>query len=163
KRKYGTVYMCDLDLVLYPFDVQECYMQLRITSATKSFLVFETQQSVVNISANKLLLEYEVGMVTLLHGSSRMYSEVRVRVPLTRRSGYAILTIYIPTLVLLVVSYITLFFRPTIFDTRMMSALTVQLVIATLFSQVSASLPKTSYFKMVDVWLLFCIAITFLT
>ena len=27
----------------------------------------------------------------------------------------------------------------------------------------SASLPKTSYFKMVDVWLLFCIAIIFIT
>lgn len=26
----------------------------------------------------------------------------------------------------------------------------------------SASLPKTSYFKMVDVWLIFCIGITFL-
>ncbi|KAK3856766.1 hypothetical protein Pcinc_036931 [Petrolisthes cinctipes] len=44
----------------------------------------------------------------------------------------------------------------------MMAALTVQLVIATLFSQVSASLPKTSYFKMVDIWLIFCIGITFL-
>lgn len=29
--------------------------------------------------------------------------------------------------------------------------------------QVSASLPKTSYFKMVDLWLIFCIGITFLT
>lgn len=27
----------------------------------------------------------------------------------------------------------------------------------------SASLPKTSYFKMVDLWLIFCIGITFLT
>ncbi|XP_069189192.1 uncharacterized protein [Procambarus clarkii] len=29
-------------------------------------------------------------------------------------------------------------------------------------SQVSESLPKTSYFKMVDIWLIFCIGITFL-
>ena len=29
------------------------------------------------------------------------------------------------------------------------------------FKQVSASLPKTSYFKMVDIWLLFCIGIIF--
>lgn len=28
--------------------------------------------------------------------------------------------------------------------------------------QVSSSLPKTSYFKMVDVWFLFCIGLTFL-
>ncbi|XP_042227423.1 uncharacterized protein LOC121869925 [Homarus americanus] len=163
RRKYGTVFMCDLDLALYPFDAQECYMRLRISSASKSFLEFDTIESSVNSTANKLLLEYEVGELFLQHGEAGMFSEVMVRIPLTRRYGYAILNIYIPTLVLLVVSYVTLFFRPAIFDTRMMSALTVQLVIATLFSQVSASLPKTSYFKMVDVWLIFCIGLTFLT
>lgn len=43
-----------------------------------------------------------------------------------------------------------------------MTALTALLVLATLFTQVSASLPKTSYFKMVDIWLLFCIMTIFL-
>ena len=43
-----------------------------------------------------------------------------------------------------------------------MTALTALLVLATLFTQVSASLPKTSYFKMVDIWLLFCIITIFL-
>lgn len=42
-----------------------------------------------------------------------------------------------------------------------MTALTSLLVLATLFTQVSASLPKTSYFKMVDIWLLFCIFVIF--
>lgn len=77
-----------------------------------------------------------MGQVRLEHDNSGQFSEARVIVPLTRRYGYAILTIYTPTLVLLVVSYTTLFFRTLIFDVRMMSALTVQLVIATLFSQV---------------------------
>lgn len=45
---------------------------------------------------------------------------------------------------------------------RVMTALTSLLVLATLFTQVSASLPKTSYFKMVDIWLLFCILLIFL-
>ncbi|KAK3853727.1 hypothetical protein Pcinc_039746, partial [Petrolisthes cinctipes] len=96
-------------------------------------------------------------------GDDDGFSDLKVMVPLTRRYGYAILNIYLPTLVLLIVNYVTLYFRPAIFDTRMMAALTVQLVIATLFSQVSASLPKTSYFKMVDLWFIFCIGITFLT
>ena len=43
-----------------------------------------------------------------------------------------------------------------------MTALTSLLVLATLFTQVSASLPKTSYFKMVDIWLLFCILVIFI-
>lgn len=91
-----------------------------------------------------LLYHHKVTEVLLEHGSSGsdgtaetpQYSDVKVRVLLTRRYGYSILTIYLPTLVLLVVSYVTLYIRPTLFDTRMMAALTVQLVIATLFSQV---------------------------
>ncbi|KAK4314330.1 hypothetical protein Pmani_014362 [Petrolisthes manimaculis] len=162
-RKYGTVFLCNLDLSLYPFDTQECFMHLKITTAPKNFLVFDSLLSNVTYSASKFLLEYQVGNPYPAYGGKDTYSEVWVRIPLTRRYGYAILNIYLPTLVLLIVSYITLFFRPKIFDTRMMAALTVQLVIATLFSQVSSSLPKTAYFKMVDVWLIFCIGITFLT
>ncbi|XP_027215293.2 glutamate-gated chloride channel alpha-like [Penaeus vannamei] len=94
--------------------------------------------------------------------NSGKYSDVVLSVALKRRYGYAVLNIYLPSLVLLVVSYVTLFFRTSIFDVRMMAALTVQLVLCTLFSQISATLPMTSYFKMVDVWLMFCIGITFL-
>ncbi|KAK4315526.1 hypothetical protein Pmani_013226 [Petrolisthes manimaculis] len=136
QRKYGTVYKCNFNLALYPFDVQQCEMHLRITSELKSFLTFDHINSSVEYLSNPFLVEYEVGSVHLIHDNSGTYSEARVIVPLTRRYGYAILTIYTPTLVLLVVSYTTLFFRTSIFDTRMMAALTVQLVIATLFSQV---------------------------
>ncbi|XP_076055860.1 uncharacterized protein LOC143033978 [Oratosquilla oratoria] len=58
-------------------------------------------------------------------------------------------------------AYTTLYFRMDIFDVRIMTALTALLVMATLFSQVSESLPKTSNFKMIDVWLLFCIMASF--
>ena len=84
----------------------------------------------------ELFSTHQVETLTLVHGGEGQFSEVKVKVPLTRRYGYAVLNIYLPTLVLLIVSYVTLFIRPAIFDVRMMSALTVQLVIATLFSQV---------------------------
>lgn len=59
-RKYGTVFLCDLDLSLYPFDTQECFMHLKITTAPKNFLVFDSLLSNVTYSASKMLLEYEV-------------------------------------------------------------------------------------------------------
>ena len=39
--------------------------------------------------------------------------------------------------------------------------LTVMLVLGTMFISVSENLPKTSYIKMVDVWLLFNLMIPF--
>ncbi|XP_076063488.1 uncharacterized protein LOC143038343 [Oratosquilla oratoria] len=89
------------------------------------------------------------------------FSHVVVEVPLARLLGHAFLNIYTPSLLLLLTAYTTLYFRMDIFEVRIMTALTALLVMATLFSQVSDSLPKTSNFKMIDVWLLFCIMSSF--
>ena len=39
--------------------------------------------------------------------------------------------------------------------------LTVMLVLATMFISVSENLPKTSYIKMIDIWLIFNLMIPF--
>lgn len=43
-----------------------------------------------------------------------------------------------------------------------MVSLTSLLVLSSLLTQTSETLPKTSYFKMVDIWLFFCIVIIFM-
>ncbi|XP_071516802.1 LOW QUALITY PROTEIN: uncharacterized protein [Panulirus ornatus] len=161
-RKYSTTFGCDFNLVLYPFDEQHCDMHLRMLSASKTYLTFDEIITSAAYYGSELLLEYQLQQPKLLYDNSQEFSEMRVRIPLTRRAGYAILNIYTPSLILLVISYVSLFFRPHIFEVRVMTTLTSLLVLATLFTQVSASLPKTSYFKMVDVWLLFCIVMSFI-
>ncbi|XP_071530537.1 uncharacterized protein [Panulirus ornatus] len=161
-RMYSTTFVCDFNLVLYPFDEQHCDMHLRMLSASKNYLMLDDVATSAAYYGSELLLEYQLGQLKILYNNKRKYSEMRVRIPLQRRSGYAILNIYIPSLILLVISYVSLFFRPHIFEVRVMTTLTSLLVMATLFAQVSESLPKTSYFKMVDVWLLFCIVMSFL-
>ncbi|XP_076058656.1 uncharacterized protein LOC143035676 [Oratosquilla oratoria] len=161
-RKYSTVYTCNFDLVLYPFDIQSCFLQLKILSASSEYIIFNQTNSFVDYLGPTSLIEYGIGGIDLLVNNATQYSEARVRIELIRRYGYAMLNIYIPSLTLLTISYVTLFFRPTIFEVRVMTALTALLVLATLFTQVSASLPKTSYFKMVDIWLLFCIIVIFI-
>ncbi|XP_063883283.1 gamma-aminobutyric acid receptor subunit delta-like [Scylla paramamosain] len=160
-RKYSTIYTCNFDLVLYPFDIQECYLRLQIISASSEYLVFNVNDSAVEYLGQKFLVEYGIGKINLKESDGGQYGEVQVQVELIRRYGFAMLNIYIPSVTLLTISYVTLYFRPTIFEVRVMTALTSQLVLATLFTQVSTSLPKTSYFKMVDIWLLFCILLIF--
>ncbi|KAK7079135.1 hypothetical protein SK128_008292, partial [Halocaridina rubra] len=141
QRKYTTIFTCSFDLELYPFDEQRCDMHFSLTSAPRSFLYLQQSNSTSSFLSTPVLLEYEVstfhqvGQLGLKMDNTRFYSETKIIIPLRRRWGYAILNIYTPSLVLLVISYVTLFFRPTIFDVRMMSALTAQLVIATFFSQ----------------------------
>ena len=68
--------------------------------------------------------------------NSDEYSSLTVALRMTRRCGYAVLNIYIPSFILLVISYATFYFQPDVFEVRVVSVLTVLLVTVTLFTQV---------------------------
>ena len=78
-----------------------------------------------------------------------------------RRITNAILTIYLPTFLLLCIVYATNFFKGFFFEAVVTVNLTALLVLTTLFISVSATLPTTSYVKMVDIWLIFALLIPF--
>lgn len=55
---------------------------------------------------------------------------------------------------LVMTGYMSLFFHVNNFSDRVMVALTVMLVMASLQSSIQESLPKTAYFKFIDWWIL---------
>ena len=54
-----------------------------------------------------------------------------------------------------VIGFATNFFKEFFFEAVITVNLTSMLVLSTMFISISNNLPKTSYMKMVDVWLLF--------
>ena len=71
----------------------------------------------------------------------------------------AIMTIYVPTFLIMIIVYSTNFFKQFFFEAIVTVNLTSLLVLTTLFISVSGSLPQTAYIKMVDVWLIFAQAV----
>ena len=67
----------------------------------------------------------------------------------------AILTVYLPTVLILTIVYATNFFKDFFFEAVVTVNLTALLVLTTLFISVSGSLPQTAYVKMIDIWLIF--------
>ena len=72
-----------------------------------------------------------------------------------RRLTNELLTTYLPTILLLGITYCTTFFKPFFFEAALTVNLTVMLVMTTLFISVMGKLPSTSYVRMVDIWLIF--------
>ena len=72
-----------------------------------------------------------------------------------------ILTTFVPTVLLNMISYSTTFFKAFFFEATVTVNLTAMLVLTTLFINVSNSLPPTSYIKMIDVYLIFSLMIPF--
>ncbi|XP_076047393.1 glutamate-gated chloride channel alpha-like [Oratosquilla oratoria] len=160
-REYQTIFSCDFDLLMYPFDKQLCSMKLMLTSASSEYLTFDGSNSQVEYTGSRSLLEYHIDNIVLEVNNASELAQLTITVKVSRLSGYVVLTIFIPTTTLLVITYLTLFFRPDIFEVRVMTSLTALLVMAALFTQASSSLPSTSYFKMIDIWLLFCTLLIF--
>ena len=87
---------------------------------------------------------------------------IHLLITFKRRITNAILTIYLPTFLLLSIVYATNFFKDFFFEAVVTVNLTALLVLTTLFISVSSSLPTTSYVKMVDVWLIFAQMVPFI-
>ena len=71
-------------------------------------------------------------------------------------------TIYIPTILVNIIGHITNYFKPFYFESAIAVNITVMLVLVSMYISVVASVPVTSYIKMIELWLLFNLIIPFL-
>ena len=72
-----------------------------------------------------------------------------------RRITNEVLTTYLPSILLILITYATTFFKPYFFEAALTVNLTIMLVMTTIFISVMEKLPPTAYVKMVDIWLIF--------
>lgn len=107
------------------------------------------------------LTEYEVATISIQRSSFRNYSVAEVGVTLHRRFWSYVTSAYLPTVMLMLISYASLFCKRENVDLRVMMALTTLLVLYALYQQISDDLPKTAYTKAIDIWCFFAITMMF--
>ena len=86
-----------------------------------------------------------------------------VTIVLRRQTGFHSITTFAQTLVILLVAFVTFFFNIRNFSDRIMVNLILLLILSTLSSSSQSGVPKTSYYKMIDIWFLFLLILIVLT
>ena len=81
---------------------------------------------------------------------------------LKRKVATELLTTFLPTILLLLITFVTIFFDRQLFGDATAVNLTIMLVMTTIFTSKIEELPPTSDMKMIDVWLIFCLVVPFL-
>ena len=81
---------------------------------------------------------------------------------LKRKVATELLTTYLPTILLLLITFVTIFFDRDLFGDAIAVNLTIMLVMTTIFTSKIEELPPTSDMKMIDIWLIFCLVVPFL-
>ena len=91
----------------------------------------------------------------------KIKEQVHMMITMKRKIQMELLTTYLPTLLLLSISYATTFFKPEYFEASLSVNLTIMLVMTTIFTTKIAELPPTSDMKMLDIWLIFSLVVPF--
>ncbi|KAG7153977.1 Gamma-aminobutyric acid receptor subunit alpha-4-like [Homarus americanus] len=132
-QKFNAPFSCTMDLRNFPFDNQHCSLLLRLTSARSDFLRWH--KMTVDYPGEVLLTEYEVGKFSIDRQTIDEYSVARVKINFSRRYGYYLLSAYLPTVMLMIISYASLYCKRESRDLRVMMALTTLLVLYALYQQ----------------------------
>ena len=86
---------------------------------------------------------------------------LRLAIVMKRKIMSEIMTTYLPSALLIAITFATTFFKPFFFEAALSVNLTTMLVMTTIFISKMESLPSTSDIKMIDIWLVLCQMVPF--
>ncbi|KAA0194577.1 hypothetical protein HAZT_HAZT004634 [Hyalella azteca] len=91
----------------------------------------------------------------------RNFSGLTAHFALRRQNGYHLLQTYIPTILIVSISWVSFWLDPNAVPGRVSLGVTTLLTLTTLASGIRQSLPPVSYVKAIDVWIGVCMIMVF--
>ena len=160
RQTYTHEFQCVYKLDNYPFDKQTCSIDIRTS---------DRESSTLKLLPKKLWMEQSVDMTLFLmehwelvyKNESAPEEGVSMTIVLRRKILSEMMGTYLPSILLMMITFATTFFKPYFFEAALTVNLTNMLVMTTIFTSVMEKLPLTSYPKMIDFWLIFCQLVPF--
>ena len=145
----------------YPFDTQVCSLVISVSEDLNDFITLSSngQAYLGPVELTQYFVRNTEVVTSILQNG---HQAVAGRITLGRRLLGTILTVFFPTVLMNVVGHAANYFKPFFFEAVISINLTVMLVLMTMFISVSQQLPKTSYIKMIDIWLIFNLLLPFM-
>ncbi|XP_020668700.1 glycine receptor subunit alpha-1 isoform X2 [Pogona vitticeps] len=158
---------CPMDLKNFPMDVQTCIMQLESFGYTMNDLIFKWQKSgAVQVADDLTLPQFILKEEKDLRDCTKKYNTgmftcIEARFHLERQMGYYLIQMYIPSLLIVILSWISFWINMDAAPARVGLGITTVLTMTTQSSGSRASLPKVSYVKAIDIWMAVCLLFVF--
>ena len=124
---------------------------LETTSLIPSSMILEQTTDMTLFSIT------DYGLVNATHPEKG----IQMRIKIKRKIMSEMMTTYFPSLLLMMITYATTFFKPFFFEAALSVNLTTMLVMTTIFISKMEGLPPTSATKMIDYWLILCQLVPF--
>ncbi|XP_068222619.1 glycine receptor subunit alpha-4-like [Palaemon carinicauda] len=164
--KLTLVLSCAMNFQVYPHDTQECHMKIESLSHTTDDLVFmwdpevpvEVERS-IELPQLDLVKRY-TGDCTQVYSTGN-FTCLEIVFTFKRRLGYYLFHTYIPTCLIVIMSWISFWIRPEAVPARVTLGVTSLLTLSTQHANSQKSLPPVSYIKAIDVFMSSCTVFVF--
>ena len=142
ERTYSLKFECDFQLQSYPFDTQECTMELAPLAADMD--IIDLVPEAIKYQGADDLPQFRITKESFTTTTTGKTTVTKFIITMSRKIAYHITSVYLPSSTIFVISLITLFVSIEHFEATIMVHLTAMLVMYTLLQAVSVSLPKVS-------------------
>jgi len=160
----STTLVCPMNLRFFPLDVQICeirigsysYIQERIQIEWSSAPVI--LQNAVELAKFRLYdFKTEGKCGSNWTYASGTYPCIRAKFEFRRQIGYYLNNIYIPTGMIVLISWVSFWIGIDVLEARLSLGITSLLTLATQIFGIAQSVPVVSYTKALDVWTAACL------
>jgi hypothetical protein len=151
---------CPFEVRRFPFDDQKCELFFKMDSHKQSNVVFIRDDHVVyngRLTVDQFIIRPMTSYTSNTDNSTRFV----LVIPFRRNPSNQLLKTFLPTFLLGLLGYSTIFIDTKRPGDRFMGSATMILVLATWISVISGDLPKTSYIKLIDIWFVWHVTTTF--
>ncbi|XP_020607577.1 gamma-aminobutyric acid receptor subunit alpha-6-like isoform X1 [Orbicella faveolata] len=157
---------CNMDLRSFPHDSQACYLKFGSYSYTKEDIVFKWNATDIRVGS-KQMAQFEYKGAELSSDTDVFdignYSTVTLTFFFKRRVGYYLIQVYSPDIFVVALSWIVFWMDKDDMGDRMALGITTILTIMFLLGSLNGNLPKVSYPKALDWYLLVSFSFVFMS
>jgi len=159
-------FSCMMELNKYPLDDQICTMEIASFSKTTRELILKWSPQPVKLSPEVKMPQFKVQDVIAEECDDSAvlgnYSCLAAKFHLHRSIGFHLVQSYIPTILFVIVSWVSFWMDVEHVPGRVALGVTTLLTISSKSAGLSSESPQVSYVKAIDVWMGACTAFVFL-
>nr|CAD7413104.1 unnamed protein product [Timema poppensis] len=163
--RFTTTLACMMDLHYYPLDSQNCTVEIESYGYTISDVVMYWKDTPVRGVEEAELPQFTIiGYETndrkekLATGN---YQRLSLSFKLQRNIGYFVFQTYLPSILIVMLSWVSFWINHEATSARVALGITTVLTMTTISTGVRSSLPRISYVKAIDIYLVMCFVFVF--
>ncbi|KAA0191210.1 Glutamate-gated chloride channel subunit 3 [Fasciolopsis buskii] len=179
-QKLSLKVSCHMTLEKFPMDTQSCKVNIGSYGYAIDYLDFRWWRGEVYMPTDELpsnasarnaieirsdleinefkLINYDAYYCAMQYSSTGRFSCLEVKFDLQRRFGFYLIYAYLPSMLIVVIAWVSFLLDPSAVPGRVSIGLLCVLALITQSAAILTQLPRVSYVKAIDIWVFICLA-----